>query len=77
MVNILFINAHFEIEKGSSNDNIETKFEGTTTPQTGYNYPIPDNPLTLPTRRTTLPTTHGIDRIHCCNDHCTIWHTLF
>ena len=68
---MLFVDSHFEIEKGSGNDNIEIKPEGTTTPQTGYNYPIPDNPLTLPTRRTTLPTTHGINRIDSCNNECT------
>ena len=59
-VNFLFVNGHFEIEKDSSSDNIEKRIEETTTPQTGYNYPIPDNPLTLPTRRTTLSTTQGI-----------------
>ena len=71
-LNFLFVNAHFQIEKDSSNDNIENNFEETTTPQTGYNYPIPDNPLTLPTRRTTLPTIQGKNRIDCCNNACMI-----
>ena len=42
----------FEIEKAIINENVDEKDVETTSPETGNSYPVPDNPLTLPPRRT-------------------------
>ena len=54
MVRFQNISYYIVNKKGTTNENVEA-----TSPQTGYNYPVPENPLTLPTRRTTLPATQG------------------
>ena len=70
--NFLFVSTHFEIGKDTSIDDIENKFEEATPPETGYNYHIPNYPLTFFTRRIPIPATQGINRMNCCNDESSI-----
>ena len=42
-------------DDAEDNNTDDNNFVETTSSQTGYNYPVPDNPLTLPPRRTTTP----------------------
>ena len=44
-----------DTDDAEDNKTDDYKYVETTSTKTGYNYPVPVNPLTLPPRRTTTP----------------------